>query len=192
MSIVCGVPDEANEKINRAVGNMSFDVFFHTCNLSDQTKQAVNPFTGETIQNPVGESVTSEERRALKQVLASAGGSTPGEHGCYVPILADDSSAEVYFDGLADAPEFSGGMVALRGTSIELATFLYALADAGNLAMLPAMDGDITLVTSTANAKRVASRWPDAIVVESPDDLHAILTQGFDGWKQYRDQVIGD
>lgn len=171
---------------------MSFDVFFQTCNLSDETEDAVNPFTGETMQKPVNESVTEDERNALKKILASVGAPSPDEHGCYVPQLSDGSTAEVYFGGLVDDPEFSGGMIALRGSSIELSRFMYSLADSGNLAILPAMEGDFTIVTSTANAQRVASRWPEATVVDSFDQLHVILTKGLEGWKQYRDQVVGD
>lgn len=171
---------------------MSFDVFLQTCNLSDKTEDAVNPFTGKAIRKPVGESVTDEERSALKETLASAGARNPDEHGCYVPQLSDGSTAEVFFGGLADDPEFSGGMIALRGLSIEMTRFMWSLAESGNLVIIPAMEGDLTIVTSTANAQRVASRWPNATVVDSPDELHVILTKGFDGWKQFRDQVVAD
>jgi hypothetical protein len=168
---------------------MSFDIFFQTCNLSNETEEAISPFTGETMQMPVGECVTDDERNSLRKLLASAGASSPDEHGCY---FSDGSRAEVFFGGLEDDPEFSGGMIALRGLSIELTRFMYSLADSGNLLILPAMEGNYAIVTSTANANRIASRWPDATVVNSPEELHMILSTGFDGWKQYRDQVIGD
>ena len=171
---------------------MSFDIFFQTCHLSDKTEEAVNPFTGEVMRKPVGECITDEERAALKEILSSAGAPTPDEHGCYVPRFADGSAAEVYFGGLEDDPEFSGGMIALRRSSIELTRFMYSLADSGKFVILPAMEGDFVIVTSTANADRVASRWPNAKIINSPDELHVILTKGFDGWKQYRDHVVGD
>ena len=171
---------------------MSFDVFFQTCNISDETESVVDPFSGQTIEKPVGESVTDEERAALKEILASAGAPIPDEFGCYLPQLSDGSSAEVFFSELEEGEEFDGGMIALRGLSLELARFMYSLASAGNLAMLPAMEEAVPIVTSTDNAQRVASRWPEAVVVKTPEELHMLLTKGFDAWKQFRDRVVGD
>lgn len=126
------------------------------------------------------------------KLLAVAGASAADEHGCSLPQFADGGSAEAYFDALGDDSEFSGGMLALRGLSPDLTQFMYSLAEEGNLAMLPAMEGVETIVTSNANAQRVASRWPDVIVVSLPDELHVILSQGLDGWKSYRDQIVDD
>ena len=169
---------------------MSFDVFFQTCNISERFEERINPFTGKTIQSPVGECVTDAERQSLKTILAAAGAKDPNENGCYLPQLPDGSRAEAYFGGLADDPHFSGGMIALRGLSIELTRFMWALADSGNLVILPAMEGNSKIVTSTINARRVATRWPNATVAQSPDELHLILAKGCDGWKHYRDQVL--
>lgn len=170
--------------------NMSFDIFFQSCNISDQTEEAVNPFTGEVIQKPIGEVATDAERAALIKLFAAAEASEANEHGCSITQFADGGSAEAFFDALGDDNEFSGGMLAVRGLSTELTQFMYSLAEEGNLAMLPAMEGVGTIVTSNAKAQRVVSRWPDAIVVSSPDELHVILSQGFDGWKSYRDQIV--
>jgi len=154
---------------------MSFEIAFQTCNLSDKTEEIVNPFTGETIEAPVGECVTEDERRAVSRLLATAGAPHADDFGCYTPGFSDGSSAEVFFDGLSGNPEFGGGTVALRGISEEICRFLYELAAAGNFAILPAMEGDFVLVTSAKNAERIASRWPEATVIDSPDDLHRIL-----------------
>ncbi|WP_339732070.1 hypothetical protein [uncultured Gimesia sp.] len=171
---------------------MSFDIFFQTSHLSDQTEEAVNPFTGKVVQKPVGETVTSSEREALQKLIASAGAGDPSEFGCYVIDFQDGPGLELFFDGLSGKDEFGGGMAALRSLTPELAEFLYSLADTGNLIMLAAMEESRPIVTSTATAERVVSRWPDAVVVSSSEELSAMLTSGFDGWDSYRDQVVDE
>ena len=159
---------------------MSFDVFFQTCNLSEESEEVVNPFTGETMQNPVGETASDSEREAIARLLADCGAATSDEHGCYVVELSDGSSVELFFSGLSEDPEFSGGTAALRGLTPVLSAFLYDLASRGNLAMLPATEDGATIVVSDDAAKSVASRWPDAIVIENTDALHALLSNGVD------------
>jgi hypothetical protein len=82
-------------------------------------------------------------------------------------------------------------MVALRGLTEEMSRLLHELAKAGNLAILPAMEDAGTVVTSAASAEQVASRWPDAVVIESPDELHVLLSEGYDSCREYRDRVVG-
>jgi hypothetical protein len=169
---------------------MSFDIILQTCNLTDKTKEAVDPFTGDTIQIPTGEHVTAAERSALIELLAAAGASEPDKSGIYHPRLSDGSSAEVYFSNLASDPDFGGGIIVLRGLSPEQTRFIFSLADLGNLAIYPGSQGAVAIVTSVANAQRVVSRWPDVVVAQTPEELHVILRKGFDGWKQYRDYIV--
>ena len=170
---------------------MSFDIFYQTSRLSEQTVEAINPFTGKVMQKPVGETVTPDEREALLKLL-SARGANADEMGCYLVDYSDGAGLELQFDGLADETEFSGGMAALRGLTAELTRFLYDLADTGNLVMLPAMEESRPLVTSSETAERVTSRWPDVLVMSSAEELGTFLGQGVAGWKAYRDRALGD
>jgi hypothetical protein len=52
---------------------MSFDIFLQSCNVSDEIKEVVNPFTGETQQVAGGGAVTDDERQAIKAVLGGRG-----------------------------------------------------------------------------------------------------------------------
>jgi len=52
---------------------MSFDIFYQTSRLSEQTVEAINPFTGKVMQKPVGETVTPDEREALLKLLSTRG-----------------------------------------------------------------------------------------------------------------------
>jgi hypothetical protein len=171
---------------------MSFDIFFQTSRLSDQTEEAVNPFTGEVMQKPVGESLLSADRDALRELLSSHGATLPLDSNCYQFDFSDGSGFELFMDHLDSDADVSGGMAALRGLTTEILNVLYALAEAGNMVMLPAMEETRPLVTSREVADRVASRWPDVLVLASAEELGAFLQQGFAGWEAYRDRVTGE
>lgn len=170
---------------------MSFDIFYQTSRLSEQIEETTNPFTGEVMQKPIGETVTPDEREALLKLLSTRGANAD-EMGGYLVDFADGAGVELQFGGLADEAEFSGGMASLRGLTSELSSFLYELADTGNLVMLPAMEESRPLVTSDETAARVTSRWPDTLVMASAEELAAFLGQGVAGWAAYRDRVMGD
>ncbi|WP_417387532.1 hypothetical protein [Gimesia sp.] len=171
---------------------MSFDVFFQTAHISDKTEEAVNPFTGETVQKPVGERINAEERSRLQELFAQQGAAEPDDFGCYLIEFEDGTGIELFFSGLADNPDFNGGMAALRSLTTNIVSFLFAVADQGNLVILPAMDEMRPLVTSAENAERVLSRWSDTVVVSSPAELLQILSGGFGDWSDYRDRVVND
>ncbi|MFH1303801.1 MAG: hypothetical protein ABIK07_22310 [Planctomycetota bacterium] len=171
---------------------MSFDIFLQTCHLSDQTVEDVNPITGKRVHKVVGETVTETERETLKKLIASKGADAPDEFGCYVITFADGSATELYFEGLSDDAEFSGGVVTLHEPSEELTQFLYSLAEGGNLGILTETEAGKIVVTSNENAQLVEPRFPGAIVISSPEALHLILGRGFDHWIAYRDRVFDD
>ncbi|QDT78694.1 hypothetical protein Mal35_21440 [Gimesia maris] len=83
-------------------------------------------------------------------------------------------------------------MAALRSLTTNIVSFLFAVADQGNLEILPAMDEMRPLVTSAENAERVLSRWSDTVVVSSPVEHLQILSGGFGDWSDYRDRVVND
>ncbi|WP_417378896.1 hypothetical protein [Gimesia sp.] len=171
---------------------MSFDVFFQTAHISDQTEEAVNPLTGETIQKPVGECVAEDERERLQKLFAKKGAQQPDEFGCYLVEFEDGTGLELFFDGLAEGSEFSGGMAALRSLTTDIASFLYTVADQGNLVILPAMEDMRPIVTSAENAERVSSRWPETVLISSTEELMQILSGGFGDWSEFRDRVVND
>lgn len=170
--------------------NMSFDILFATCNLSDKTGETFNRFTGEMTRTPVGESATREERMAIESLLADGGCTAADEDGCYSVQLAGNCSAEFFFEGLTGEEDFSSGMVALRGLTSEVTELLFRVASRGNMAMIPAMEGGKTILISDDQVNRVKSRWPDATVVYDAPALHAILEKGFNAAEAYRDQVL--
>ena len=57
--------------------------------------------------------------------------------------------------------------------------------------MLPAMEGNPAIVTSPGLASELADEFPE-VVCGSPEDLGAILSGGYDAWRRYRNQVVGE
>ena len=57
--------------------------------------------------------------------------------------------------------------------------------------MFPAMEGNPAIVSSPGLASEFADRFPE-IVCRSPENLEVILGSGYDAWKRYRGQIVGE
>tara|TARA_R110000744_G_scaffold278925_1_gene391119 strand:- start:133 stop:639 length:507 start_codon:yes stop_codon:yes gene_type:complete len=159
-----------------------------TSNLSGRFEEIQNPFTGELSNQPVGESVTDEERLAILGVIEPVKEFGPDEIGSYGVKFPDGSSLELFFDDLETSGAFRTGMLALRQYSIEITEFIYQLAKVGNLVIQigPESNG---VVMSDVVAQRVGGRWESITVVGSPANLHILIESSFNDWAAYRDRV---
>jgi hypothetical protein len=82
-------------------------------------------------------------------------------------------------------------MVALRGITPDVLRFLLDLLRAGNWVMIPAME-DSAAMASSLDAFQSGLDDMDHVICDSPEELGAFLDGGFQAWKKYRDQVVGD
>lgn len=168
---------------------MSFDIFYHTCNLGSRTTRRKSPFTGKVQSVPVDDGLTDAERAAVRHLLRSAA-ATPDELGCYAIQMPDGGYAEVFTSNRLEASERCEGlMVSLSGLTPKLAEFLWALCRDGNMAAIPVMEEEVVVVTNDSQRQRVQGRWPEVVVVSSPDELGRLLDGGVAAWQAYRDQV---
>jgi hypothetical protein len=124
--------------------------------------------------------------QAVREILVAARARGPDEFGCFVVELGDGGGAEVFATNLE-----AGCMVAVRGITPDLLRFLFDLLTAANWVLLPAMEGNPAIVKSTVLASGLADSFPE-IACGSPEVLGTILSGGFDAWKRYRNQVVGD
>lgn len=168
---------------------MSFDIFLQSSHRSGRKAEISNPFTGETQVAEVDDPLTDEERSAVQALLDHYGAESADEFGYYTPTFDDGTSIEAQFKGLADDPDFSGGMISLHGTSNAITDFLFQIADAGNFIMQPIMEGNPAIVTKTSTADSVSTRLPEVLVVQSAADVASIISTGVDAWDKYRRQV---
>jgi hypothetical protein len=110
----------------------------------------------------------------------------PDEFGCYVVEFGDGGGAEVFASDLGD-----GCMAAVRGLTPDLLGFLFDLLGAADWVMMPAMEGNPAIVSAPGLASAFADSFPE-VVCGSPEELGAILSGGYEAWKRYRDQVVGE
>ncbi len=116
------------------------------------------------------------------------------ELGAYIINFSDDSSLEMYCESLHDNDRsFSGGMVALRGLTKSVSTFIYDFSRAAGCVILPAMEPPILILPKGDLAVRVPkgiSENRKIIPVSNGLELLAVLRGGYEGWQAYRDQVM--
>jgi hypothetical protein len=133
-------------------------------------------------------------RRAVLQVLKGATYRGPDQFGFYVVSLPEGGDVEFSASGLESQDSFNGCAFHVRGFSDSLAKFIFDIARAGDMVIIPAMEGNPLILLSEAQRPHV---HPDAlkslrpVVVNSAQELAALLGGGFGAWSRYRDQVLG-
>jgi hypothetical protein len=166
---------------------MGFDVSFVRSRFRDEMVERMNPFTGEVMSVRPPEPLTDSELQAVRWVLQRAGTLEPTERGHAAVRFEDGGSATVCWDGREE-----GCLVTLRrGLSPDCLRFLFDLFKAADWVMLPAMEGNPAIVSAPGLAGGFADSFPE-VVCASPEELGAILSDGYDPWKRYRDQVVGE
>ncbi len=166
---------------------MGFDIFFVRSRFRDEMVEQKNPFTGEVRSVRPGEPLTDSELEAVRGIMRRAGAPEPDEHGHSLVRFQDGGSATVWWDGSEE-----GCMVSLRrGLSPDFLRFLFDLLKAAEWVMFPAMEGNPAIVSSPGLASEFAEEFKE-VVCGSPEELGAILSGGYEAWRSYRDQIVGD
>ncbi len=165
---------------------MSFDIFYQPCRYGSKLVKRINPLTKEEESVLPNEPLTPPELKAVRGVLKGANAEKPDKFGCYVVELEDGGGAEVFGKDLAN-----GCMVALRGLTPGVVTFLLDLLRAGNWVMCPAMEDNIAITCTPDKMWGTPDDFPEIVVCESAEELGVLLTDGFRAWKKYRDKVAG-
>ena len=74
--------------------------------------------------------------------------------------------------------------------SPDLLQFLLDLLRAGNWVMVPAMQDTRAIAASSSAFQKVPEKFPELVVCESREEIRLLLSEGFETWKAYRDQVV--
>jgi hypothetical protein len=165
---------------------MSFDIFFHPRRQSNEEFDRKRPLTGKSVMVRPVVPLTAGELDSVKKLLDASIAEGPPESGCHVLKFADGGGAEIYTDRLAP----SDCMVAVRGLTPDLLRFLFAMLEAADWVMMPAMEGNPVITRTAVSAECVSADSP-RVVCSSPEELGVVLTKGVEAWQQYRDQVTG-
>jgi hypothetical protein len=142
------------------------------------------------ISVEVDDGLTAGELSAVKDLLSQFNATGPDDFGCYVIHTRDGGSAELFAEELTGTDPCEGSIAAVRAITPELLQFLYDLGRVGNMVIIPIMEETVFAVSSEQQRQRVQSRWPEAVVVETPEELGELIKGGFQAWKAYRDQVV--
>ncbi len=134
------------------------------------------------------------DRRRVRDVLNGVTYRGPSEFGFYVVTFPDGVDVEFSASGLESEEAFTGCAFHIRGIGDCLIKFMFDVARAGDMVIIPAMADTPLVLISHAQEPSVPAGVRESlglILVQSPSELGAVLTGGFEGWSAYRDKVLG-
>jgi len=134
------------------------------------------------------------DRRPVLEVLTAAKYRGPDQFGFYVVVFPDGVDVEFSAEGLESDERFTHCAFHIRGFGEGLMKFIFDVARAGDMVIIPAMQGNPLLLVSEEQKKKVPAdvreNFQSIVVVSSPAELGAMLSGGFEGWSAYRDHVL--
>lgn len=167
---------------------MSYDVFFQRVRLDGSVEALRNPFTGEMREVANTEALSTSERDAVLALLLGAGASEPDAQGIRELRLPDGAYATIHTQSLDRSCAF---FIRGAGLTEPLVRLLYDVLVAGRWVLT----SDIAAATSAdcieGAARDVVEAFGEIAIVQSPDELRSLLTEGFESWRGYRDRVVG-
>ena len=166
---------------------MSFDLFYISSHWGSEEVEQENKWTGEMQTVRPSLPMNADELLPVQALLDDAKTTGSDDDGYYAVEFQDGGRAEVFVSDLS-----TGLMVAVRsGFTSALLDFLFRLLKVGNLLMCPAMENAMTIGASETSFQEAPDGLPQKVVCNSPEELGVLLSEGFDNWKGYRDQVVG-
>jgi hypothetical protein len=133
-------------------------------------------------------------REGVRAVLQSTAFVGPDEFGFYVVTFPDDIRVELSASGLDGTGAFTGCAFFIRGMSSDLVRFIFEVARAGDMVILPAMEHFVPILSSPEQRAHLPAdltdRDPAPVVCDTPEGLESLLSGGYEGWKKYRDQIL--
>ena len=133
------------------------------------------------------------QRRPVHAVLRRTLHQGSDQFGFYIVSFADGTDVEFSASGLESGEPFTGCAFHIRAFGDGLMTFMLQVACAGDMVMMPAMEGNPLILVSEAQRAHLPAELVEAfrlVLVQSPAELTALLTGGFASWSAYRDQVV--
>lgn len=119
------------------------------------------------------------DRQAVSEALRTTTYRGPDEFGFYVVAFPDGVDVEFSARGLESDESFTGCAFHIRGSGDHLMQFVFDVARAGDMVILPAMEGNPLVLVSEAQRTDLPTDIVDGfepILVRSPEELAAVLT----------------
>ncbi len=133
-------------------------------------------------------------RSGILALLKSKQYTGPDSFGVYDIQFPDGVSVEFSAQGLESSGAFEGCAFHIRVFSEQLVDFVFDVARAGNMAVIPTTEDAIVLLTSEDDKRELPSdvlQGSHLILLTSAAELQVILQQGYTVWSKYREQAAG-
>ena len=164
---------------------MGFDIFYQPCRFGPEKIERPDPHhPGRTRMELPDEPLTAAELAAVHQVLMEVDARILEVTDLYSIQLADGGLAQLCGGNLS-----TGCIVTCRRMSPGLLQFLFDLLEAGQWAMIPAME-DLLAITATPERLRTPAKFLKSVVCKSPQELGELIAGGYETWQKYRDHVV--
>jgi hypothetical protein len=132
-------------------------------------------------------------RPAVLAALRARRHTGPDEFGFYNVDCGDAGDLEFSASGLETAEPFSGCACHVRGFGPSVAEFIFDVARAGAMVIVPAMDENPLIFVDDGMREHVPDdmlRSLRPVTVGSASELYELLRGGFGAWADYRDHVL--
>lgn len=144
----------------------------HTCNLVDDVRTGVNPFTGETVQFHIDVGLSDTEIAALKELLEEYHAKGPDPDYYYSVSFGDESNVSVGtgpMDGTS--PCIGIGISIVGPVTVDVLSFIRQIAVRTNMTVGSATDPDTLAVLGESKTDEMVKRWPDAAILKTEDEF---------------------
>ena len=133
-------------------------------------------------------------RSGILALLKSKQYTGPDKFGFYDIQFHDGVRVEFSAKSLESNGSFKGCAFHIRAFSKQLVEFIFDVAHAGNMSIIPTTEDAIVLLLSEDDKRELPSDVLErfhSILLTSAEELHLVLQQGYAGWPKYREQVAG-
>jgi hypothetical protein len=146
------------------------------------------------LQRSVAGKPAQVDREAVLAVLKTAKFNGPDDFGFYIVEFPEGGDVEFSAEGLQGSGDFADCAFHLGGISRHLVKFMFEVAKAGDMFILPAMEDFVPILTRAEQRvelpPELAENYPEPVLCESAEELESLLSGGYNGWKKYRDKVL--
>ncbi|MBN2295105.1 MAG: hypothetical protein JXM70_21935 [Pirellulales bacterium] len=169
--------------MNRELRHWEYSFLMHTRNFGDKVRKGTNPFTGDKFEVPIDDGLTLPEKDAVTNVFAVYGfqGPEPNFEG-YALYLPDDQSVRIRGGDLRGKDPITEFVVEIivRELNDDILKAILEIAQAGNLALMSSVGGDIRLV-DRPDDKKALERWPEAKPIQTTTELQTWIVDVIGG-----------
>ncbi|MGA3269306.1 MAG: hypothetical protein ABSE16_21125 [Verrucomicrobiota bacterium] len=124
-------------------------------------------------------------REPVLAVLRTTKFRGPDDFGVYVVEFPDGQEVERSAEGLQGPGAFKDCSFEIHGMSPHLVRFMFEVAKAGDMVMLPAMEDFVPILSRPEQRKELpedlAGNEPEPVGCDSPEELDLLLSGGYAG-----------